>query len=90
MIRILFLLFHLVLLGSGASRSPPNKLIAIKTNCTRELFSIKLDMGKTFKGVIFAKDFLDECRSKGELFYVVQSTCAELYGTNILSFELEF
>lgn len=43
-----------------------NKVVSVKINCTRELFNIKLDMIKPFKGIIFAKDFLDECRSKGE------------------------
>lgn len=66
MFRLIFLLFHLVVHGGWASRPPPNKLLTgIKTNCTRELFNIKLDLDKSFKGVIFAKDFLDECHKRG-------------------------
>lgn len=66
MFRLIFLLFHLVLHGCWSSRPPPNKLIAVKTNCTRDLFNIKLDLDKSFKGVIFAKDFLDECHKRGK------------------------
>lgn len=59
----------LYLNGCWSSRPPPiqpNKLNAVKINCTREMFNIKLDMGKPFKGIIFAKDFLDECRVRGK------------------------
>lgn len=49
----------------AASRQPPNKLLAVKTNCTRDVFNVKMDLAKPFRGVIFAKDFLDECRTNG-------------------------
>lgn len=58
----------LYLHGCWSSRPPPiepNKLYGVKINCTRDVFNIKLDMDKSFKGIVFAKDFLDECRVKG-------------------------
>lgn len=48
-----------------ASRPPPNKLIGVKTNCTRDVLNVKLELAKPFRGVIFARDFLDECRTNG-------------------------
>lgn len=51
--------------SSSSGRPPPNKLVTVKTNCTRDVFNVKLDLAKPFRGVIFAKDFLDECRTLG-------------------------
>lgn len=84
MARLVFLVYHMLILyfhGCWSSRPPPtspvlsadtsngsNKVVSVKINCTRESFNIKFDMIKPFKGLIFAKDFLDECRSKGEFF----------------------
>lgn len=72
MARLINIIYHMLILylnGCWSSRPPPiqpNKLNAVKINCTREMFNIKLDMGKPFKGIIFAKDFLDECRVRGK------------------------
>lgn len=41
----------------------PQKILSIDVNCTRDLMHLKLNMGKPFKGVIFAKSFMDECGS---------------------------
>lgn len=73
MARLINIIYMLIIYlhGCWSSRpppsSPPNSLFSVKINCTRELFNIKLDMGKPFKGIIFAKDFLDECRSRGNV-----------------------
>lgn len=72
MARLISIIYHMLILylhGCWSSRPPliaPNKLYGIKINCTRDVFNIKLDMDKSFKGVVFAKDFLEECRVKGE------------------------
>lgn len=42
-----------------------NNLKSIKTDCTKDHFHIQLDLGKPFKGVVFAKEFTDECSVKG-------------------------
>lgn len=68
-INIIYHMLILYLHGCWSSRPPPiepNTLDTLKINCTRDLFNIKLDMGKSFRGIVFAKDFLDECRAKGE------------------------
>lgn len=71
MARLISIIYHMLILylhGCWSSRPPPsepNKLYDVKINCTREVFNIKLDMDRSFKGVVFAKDFLDECRAKG-------------------------
>lgn len=69
---VLLVLYHLLVLflhGCWSSRPPPvaGKLFSIKINCTRDMFNIHLDVGRPFKGIIFAKDFLEECRAKGKL-----------------------
>lgn len=66
-----YVLYHLMVLylhGCWSSRPPPapGKLFSVKINCTRELFNIQMDVGRPFKGIIFAKDFLEECRVKGK------------------------
>lgn len=72
MARLISIIYHMLILylhGCWSSRPPPiepNKLYGVKINCTRDVFNIKLDMGKSFKGIVFAKDFLDECRVKGK------------------------
>lgn len=68
-----FLLFYL-LHGCWTIRPPPNKLINITTNCTRDTFNLNLNMGKPFKGVVFTKDFADECKMRGDLTSTVNLT----------------
>lgn len=65
---VLYQLMVVYLHGCWSSRPPPapGKLFSVKINCTRELFNIQMDVGRPFKGIIFAKDFLDECRTKGK------------------------
>ncbi|XP_055380438.1 uncharacterized protein LOC129611359 [Condylostylus longicornis] len=41
------------------------KINSIVTNCTRDLFQINVDLGKKFRGIFFAKDFVHECRIHG-------------------------
>lgn len=73
MIRIIILLLHLIVYGVWASSPtlPTKSRILISPNCSRELFHIKLDLQKSFKGVIFAKDFSEECRVKGSILKVL-------------------
>lgn len=71
MIRLIILMLHLIVYGvwsSSPTTLPTKSRILISTNCSRELFNIKLDLDRSFKGVIFAKDFSDECRVKGTVF----------------------
>lgn len=59
----------LYLHGCWSSRPPPiqpNKVYGVKINCTRDVFNIKIEMDKAFKGIVFSKDFVDECSVKGE------------------------
>lgn len=76
MARLISIIYHMLILylhGCWSSRPPsptePNKVYGVKINCTRDVFNIKIDMGKAFKGIVFAKDFLDECRVKGKCIY---------------------
>lgn len=64
-IRILTLLLAYNLPGV---LSIANKMVSVNTNCTRELLQIDLYLGHPFKGIIFAKDFSEECGSKGSYF----------------------
>lgn len=41
----------------------PQKIVSIEANCTRDLMHIKINMGRPFKGMLFAKGFSDECAS---------------------------
>lgn len=74
MARINSIIYHMLILcmhGCWSSRSPSSsnsKQFLVKINCTRDLFNIKLDMGKSFRGIVFAKDFLVECRARGNCF----------------------
>lgn len=69
-IKIVFLLIYLFPGGSWQSRPPPlpptNKLVKLVTNCTRETLQMRLDLGKPFKGIVFTKDFTEECRTRGK------------------------
>jgi hypothetical protein len=66
-VRILFILLThclAIIVGSKA----PQKILSIEANCTRDLMHVKINMGQTFKGMIFAKGFSEECGSvPGEL-----------------------
>lgn len=42
-------------------------IISIETNCTRDLFDIEIELNKKFRGILFTKDFSDECRTRGNL-----------------------
>lgn len=47
-----------------------NKLKSIKTDCTKDYFHIQLDLGKPFKGLVFAKEFSEDCQVKGNWFSI--------------------
>lgn len=56
---------------SAAQQSSPNhnrvsyKILSIETNCTREIFEIRVNLNKSFRGLLYAKDFQNECRTRG-------------------------
>lgn len=62
--------------SSKISQNNTNKTqtISINTQCNRELFHMTFNIGKPFKGIIFAKDFMDECRAKGNLTETIELT----------------
>ncbi|KAJ6635223.1 hypothetical protein Bhyg_13807 [Pseudolycoriella hygida] len=68
MIRLIILMLHLIVYGvwSSSPTTPTKSRILISTNCSREFFNINLHLDRSFKGVVFAKDFSDECRVKGD------------------------
>lgn len=80
------IVLHLIVHGSWASRPsassayhatmPNNKshTITVSTNCNRELFHMTFNLAKPFKGIIFAKDFMDECRSHGNSTKTIELT----------------
>lgn len=42
-----------------------NKIVSVRTNCTRDLFEMRIDLDKSFRGILYAKDFPFECRTRG-------------------------
>lgn len=85
-LKQVIIVFHLLVHGGWASRpsssayhtttTPNNKIhtITVSTNCNRELFHMTFNLAKPFKGIIFAKDFMDECRSHGNLTKTIELT----------------
>lgn len=60
--RILFaLLWHCLTLTHA--NKVQQKILSIEANCTRDLMQIKINMGRPFKGMVFAKGFSEECGS---------------------------
>ncbi|XP_053951734.1 uncharacterized protein LOC128859065 [Anastrepha ludens] len=41
------------------------KVVAVHTNCTRDLFSMRIDLNRDFRGLVYAKDFPLECSARG-------------------------
>lgn len=41
------------------------KILTIETNCSRETFEIRVNLNRSFRGLLFAKDFQNECRTRG-------------------------
>ncbi|XP_067637005.1 uncharacterized protein cyr [Eurosta solidaginis] len=42
------------------------KIMAVHTNCTRNLFSMRIDLNREFRGIVYAKDFPLECSAHGK------------------------
>lgn len=61
LLRILLLVWH-CLAGIHANKAQ-QKILSIEANCTRDLMHIKINMGRPFKGMVFAKGFSEECGS---------------------------
>lgn len=55
--------FNGIQANSHKNPQQPQKILSVDVNCTRDLMHLKLSMGKPFKGMIFAKGFMDECGS---------------------------
>jgi hypothetical protein len=63
-IPLVLLLLMYCLNGIEAnSQNPQHKILSVDVNCTREFMHLNLNMGESFKGIIFAKGFMDECGS---------------------------
>ncbi|KAL5276248.1 hypothetical protein ACFFRR_001834 [Megaselia abdita] len=41
------------------------RILSIETNCSRESFEIRVNLNRSFRGLLFAKDFQNECRTRG-------------------------
>lgn len=41
------------------------RILSIETNCSRETFEIRVNLNRSFRGLLFAKDFQNECRTRG-------------------------
>lgn len=70
LLRIQLLLLLLYCFNGTQANSHQNnpqqqhKILSIDVNCTRDFMHLNLNMGmKPFKGVVFAKGFMDECGS---------------------------
>ncbi|XP_063708948.1 cuticlin-6 [Culicoides brevitarsis] len=78
LLLLLFYSIHAVCANRSPSKlpqsKPKNSLKSIHTDCNREHFHINLDLGKPFKGIVFAKEFSDECRVKGNMTSTVSIT----------------
>lgn len=68
--RILFVSFLIGATGTSV-RPPPNHVVSISANCTRDFMNLRLDLDRPFKGVVFAKEFADECHSRGNLTSII-------------------
>lgn len=49
-----------------ANLSNVNRIVNTRATCTRDLLRIQFEMDRSFRGVIFAKEFQDECRARGK------------------------
>lgn len=61
-------------ISSSSHINNKNHTITINTECNRELFHLTFNLEKPFKGVLFAKDFMEECRAKGNLTQTIKLT----------------
>ncbi|XP_055695233.1 uncharacterized protein LOC129797025 isoform X2 [Lutzomyia longipalpis] len=66
-LQLFFVGFLIGATGTTSVRPPPNHVVSISANCTRDFMNLRLDLGRPFKGVIFAKEFAEECHSRGNL-----------------------
>lgn len=41
------------------------KIAKVFTNCTREMFEMRVELNRPFHGLLYAKDFPHECRARG-------------------------
>lgn len=62
LLRILFVLLLDCLAGGHANKAE-QQILSIEANCTRDLMHVKINMGRPFKGMVFAKGFSEECGS---------------------------
>lgn len=50
--------------GIRANKAPQQKILSVETNCTKDLMHLKLNMLRPFKGMFYAKGFMEECNSQ--------------------------
>lgn len=60
-----------------------NKIAGITTSCNSKFFNITIKMEKPFKGVLFAREFSQKCKSFGKCF-IIRKRYYPIY--NILNF----
>ncbi|XP_055909408.1 uncharacterized protein LOC129944185 isoform X2 [Eupeodes corollae] len=51
--------------SSAHFKNPKNKIVSVATNCTRDVFEMRIELNKNFRGLLYAKDFPLECRARG-------------------------
>ncbi|KAH8416494.1 hypothetical protein KR222_006137, partial [Zaprionus bogoriensis] len=52
--------------ASNASPSSTMRIQTLQVNCTRELLDMQLALSRSFRGLLYAKDFPLECRARGQ------------------------
>uniref|UniRef100_A0A0A1XJ16 Putative regulator of ribonuclease activity n=1 Tax=Zeugodacus cucurbitae TaxID=28588 RepID=A0A0A1XJ16_ZEUCU len=54
-------------LGRNVGNLPKKryKVLSVHTNCTRDLFTMRIDLNRDFRGLVYAKDFPLECSARG-------------------------
>ncbi|KAJ8928603.1 hypothetical protein NQ314_018810 [Rhamnusium bicolor] len=57
-----------------------NKITNVNLTCDSENLNITLTLQSPFKGVLFAKDFAQECKSVGKKFYIIVLYNLEVLG----------
>lgn len=62
-LMLLFYCFNGTQANSHENPQQHHKILSIDVNCTRDFMHLKLNMGEPFKGVVFAKGFMEECGS---------------------------
>lgn len=52
--------------AAAATTATAMQIESLQVNCTRELLDMQLTLSRKFRGLLYAKDFPLECRSRGQ------------------------